>query len=335
MRGAASSTTGTRHLVRNMAAVLAVVAAVGTAPVAQAAGTSSRVSGTDRIATSLDAYEKNRDVFTSETVIMTRADQFPDALAAAPLAAAMKAPVLLTGPRSLDQRIGEALRRQKAERVVVVGGPTAVSAQVVKDLGALGLQVERVQGADRFETAEAVAGKAASLLGRSSVTAFVADGRTPYDALVAGALAGQHEGVVVLSAGGTLKPSTQKFLTRAHITSRVGVGSVGSAAANSIGLAQRIEGRTPETTSIAAAKGWSQFSTGAVVASANSWADGLAGSALAGLRRQPLLLVPAKGPSRATTDYLKSSSIRSLTVMGGERTVSAAAEDVLRRSLKG
>ena len=39
------------------------------------------------------------------------------------------------------------------EQVVVVGGPGAVSEQVVRDVQALGLSVRRLAGADRQETA--------------------------------------------------------------------------------------------------------------------------------------------------------------------------------------
>ena len=324
-----SITAPRRPLLREATiAVLAVGLAAGAAVPAQAAH-SKRIAGSDRVATSLAVYEQNRDVFTSDTVVLARGDQFADALAAAPLAAALKAPVVLTMPRRVDEQTIDALKRQHVEKVVVVGGTSAVSDAAVAQLGRERIQVERIAGTDRFTTAVAVASRTISALPTRSVNVYVADGLTPNDALVAGALAGRDEGVVVLSAGTRLTAPTRAFLQSQAAASRVGIGSAGGRAANSIGLAQSASGSTSSATSAEVASRWYKPATRAVVSSTNTWPDSLAGAPLAALRRVPLLLVDGRSVSAPMQRYLKGSSVNELTILGGTRGVSAAAEKSL------
>lgn len=84
-----------------------------------------RLRGADRIATAIaisqDAHE------TADTVVLARADQFPDALAGGPLAARLDAPLLLTGRDGLDARVAEEIERLGATGAVLLGGPSALS----------------------------------------------------------------------------------------------------------------------------------------------------------------------------------------------------------------
>lgn len=160
---------------------------------------------------------------------------------------------MLTPRGNAEQRLVETLRRQNIQKVIVIGGPSAVSQQVVTQLMQQRLQVDRLQGADRFATAEAVATRTISALSKSEVTAFVADGRTPYDALIAGSLAGGQGGIVLLSNGGSLAPSTRAYLESRNVGGRVGVGVAGSKAISGYPQALKITGSTSEDTSAAVA----------------------------------------------------------------------------------
>lgn len=317
------------HLVRGMT-VGVLVAGLGAASVLPAeAASSKRIAGSDRVATSLAVYEQNRDVFTSDTVVLTRGDQFADALAAAPLAAALKAPVILTMPRRIDEQTIDALKRQHVEKVVVVGGTTAVSDAAVGQLGKERMQVERIAGADRFSTAVAAASRTISALPTRSADVYVADGLTPNDALVAGAIAGRDGGVVVLSAGPRLTGPTRAFLQSQSAASRVGIGDAGSRAANTLGLAQSAVGSNGSATSAEVASRWYKPATSAIVSSTNTWPDSLSGAPLAALRRIPLLLVDGRSVSAPMQRYLKASSINQLTILGGTRGVSESMEKSL------
>ncbi|HVN12134.1 MAG TPA: peptidoglycan recognition protein [Kineosporiaceae bacterium] len=81
-----------------------------------------------------------------------------DGVVAAPLAHALGGPLLLTDPRGLPADVADELRRRRAGRVVVVGGPGAVGPGVIAQLQALGVaRVDRVAGATFAGTAAAVA----------------------------------------------------------------------------------------------------------------------------------------------------------------------------------
>ncbi|MGH9068943.1 MAG: cell wall-binding repeat-containing protein, partial [Acidimicrobiales bacterium] len=90
-------------------------------------------------------------------VVLARADAFPDALAAGPLAAAEKAPLLLSGGSALDPATASEIARVLApgKTVYLVGGTSALGPLVGTELRALGYRVVRLAGANRFATAAA------------------------------------------------------------------------------------------------------------------------------------------------------------------------------------
>ncbi len=91
------------------------------------------------------------------TALLATGADFPDALAAGPLAYRMHLPVLLTRPDAVPAATGEVVRELGVERVLLLGGSAAVSPAVEEQLRASGLQVERLAGQDRAQTAAAVA----------------------------------------------------------------------------------------------------------------------------------------------------------------------------------
>jgi putative cell wall-binding protein len=89
--------------------------------------------------------------------VLTSAANFPDALAGGALAAHHDAPVLLTPRDSLPPRVETELERLGAQTVYLLGGAGAVSDGVRERLEQLGMRVERIAGAQRFETAARIA----------------------------------------------------------------------------------------------------------------------------------------------------------------------------------
>ncbi|HWB71442.1 MAG TPA: cell wall-binding repeat-containing protein, partial [Egibacteraceae bacterium] len=85
----------------------------------------TRVAGPQRIATAVAA---SRAAWPdgSDTAVVTTAAGYADAVAAAPLAAALGAPVLLSDPAVLPGQATEELARLGAGDIVVVGGRAAV-----------------------------------------------------------------------------------------------------------------------------------------------------------------------------------------------------------------
>ncbi len=79
---------------------------------------------------------------------------FSDVIAAGPLAYSLELPILLTPANALPASVADYLTDAEIERVVIVGGTTAVSAAVVADVNEAGVEdVVRISGANRYDTA--------------------------------------------------------------------------------------------------------------------------------------------------------------------------------------
>lgn len=96
-------------------------------------------------------------------VVSSRPDasgHVPDGVAAGAAAGANGAPVVYTAPERLGGAVSSWLQGQNGlRRAYVMGGPGAVSEQVVADLRGLGLEVVRVSGPTRVHTALALASR--------------------------------------------------------------------------------------------------------------------------------------------------------------------------------
>lgn len=124
-------------------------------PPVPAAGPADRVFGQDRIGTAIALSTGAFD--TAETVVLAPAESPAEAIVAGPLAAALDAPVLTTASGELDPRVAAELARLGTTGVVLVG---ALAPGVEATLTASGFapeRIERIVGADRFETAALVA----------------------------------------------------------------------------------------------------------------------------------------------------------------------------------
>ena len=132
-----------------------------------------RVSGPDRIET---AAAIAREAFpqAAPAVVLARADVYADALAGAPLARALGAPLLLTPSDGLAPVVATELGRLGPQRIVLLGGTAALSQAVAEQVGqaAVGADVVRIAGANRFATASAVADE----LGADRGTVYVTEG---------------------------------------------------------------------------------------------------------------------------------------------------------------
>lgn len=158
-----------------------------------------RISGEDRIATALQIAQFLVDAgIEIDEVVLAGSTNFPDALAAASFAAAAEAPVLLTAPGALDPRVEAFLNGLGGDvEVIVAGGVKAVGAEVEARLVALGFEVERHAGRDRFETAVEIADE----LFPDATVVVVATGTDFADALAGAAHAGRLDAPILLVAG--------------------------------------------------------------------------------------------------------------------------------------
>lgn len=292
-----------------------------------------RVAGNDRVATAIAAYRAGD--FQGDTVVLVSGKTYPDALAAAPLAAQRKAPILVTTSPQLEPSILQVLQEKQVARVVIVGGERSVPAAVANRLQGEGFKVERVAGINRFATAVEAA-KAVGAL-RPNQKVFVVDGTNFADALSVGAVANKHGGAILLSNGKQLSPETLNHLKATNLD----VVAVGGNAASSLkgyggpGKVSQVVGVNRYQTAVKVAEQFAPGAKYAAVVSGDQFADALGAAALAADNDGVLLLTPRNTPDKGTANHLRNSSFERAHVVGGKNAVSGPAfsevEAVLRK----
>jgi putative cell wall-binding protein len=162
-----------------------------------------------------------------DAVIVTRDDNYPDALAASAVSAYTGWPILFTATGSLSGPTSEVIAELGVATVHIVGGPNAVSVAVAGELAKLAA-VERHAGSGTIATALAIAdlGVANGLVG---TTIQLATARAFPDALAGGALAPQIAAAVLLTEPAGLSAEVREWLARHdEITSVILLGGNGA-----------------------------------------------------------------------------------------------------------
>ena len=162
---------------------------------ANAGYTVHRVQGQNRYLTDAAAINTGGKAST-DTAIVTTGQDFPDAVAASPLAYAKGMPLAITKATMMDQKVIDALQSAGITKVVVLGGPDVVSDAVVAQLKAAGITMtKRIYGAYHNETSADLAQYEIDNYGFTNKAVDVASGYKPgtgADALSGGPLAGKQ-----------------------------------------------------------------------------------------------------------------------------------------------
>jgi hypothetical protein len=278
----------------------------------------TRFSGATRIQTAIDVSEGSFSDRVAVAGIVARADNFPDALAGIPLAAAKGGPLLLTGTSSLHPDTAAELTRvlRPGRTVYLLGGEGAISAAVEQELAALGFETVRLSGATRIETAVAIAEE----IGNPDPL-LVTTGFDFPDALSAGSAAAFEGGAVLLTVSDGRHPATDAYLaSRPDVT----LYGVGGPAARPYSEAIPLFGPGREETAVAVAEELFPRAPAIGLARRDVFADALAGGPHAGQRRAPILLTPPTFLHPATEAYLcgNARSVSGAFVYGGTAAIS-------------
>lgn len=348
--------------------------AIGGHP-AQAVGL-YRFAGSDRAetsrVTSIQAHLEASATELGTVALLAGSADFPDALAAAPLAGALSAPVLLANPDgSLS---GDVLARlREYNTVIVVSGTSVLSDDVVHPIRDEDTSLIRYSGGNRYETAAALALAAmywddrathgdVPTTGMDTWAPYLADGTDFPDALAAGPAAARIDnGSVLLTAGSSIPVATMAALdgrfselTYTDPSAMEGmlswwnalngerkreivtVGSAATAAASGMVVADSVVGKDRyETAALLGGRALNAvIPTVYTLASGQSFADAIVGGAVAANAGGPLLLVTQNGIPAATDDVLSRhvSNKDGIVVVGGPGSVSTAVSSQLARS---
>ena len=245
-----------------------------------------RLSGESRYDTAISVSKQGWE--SADTVVIARGDQYADALTAAPLADQEDAPVLLTRSGSLPSAVAEEIERLGATKAIVLGGSLAVSDDVADQLDVLGLEVERVGGKTRYDTAVAIADE----LVTDSTDAVVVSGMDFPDALSAGSYAAINDKPILLTRPDSVPAVIEAELEEYETTTVIGgTLAVSEDVADSLPNATRVSGANRYLTSLAVAEQLFENAVEGLAANGQNFPDALTGNVLAAAYDAPMLLV--------------------------------------------
>ncbi len=302
--------------------------AVGGAPA------TARVEGADRFATSVAVSKATYPTAGIATAYIASGIDFPDAITAAAAAAAEKAPLLLVGTNELPASVKAELVRLAPKRIVVVGGPAAVSDGVVSQIAAIQPALTRIYGADRFETSR----KIADAVFPGATAAYLASGLSFPDALSASSAAGSAKRPIILADGRTpqLDPATRSYLASKPIATVTVVGGPSVIPAT---IDTELSGLGKRTSRIGGvdrfqtsqAVNASAFPTAGTAYIATGWSfpDALSGAAAAGATGAPLFVVPGSCVPRSIGDSIVAMGVKKVVLLGGTAVLGAGAQALL------
>ncbi len=293
-----------------------------------------RIAGVHRFETAMKISRKGFPAYT-DTVVLARGDDFPDALAGAPLAYARDCPLLLTRSDELpEETIGELERLlTEGDTVIILGETAAVSEEVEEQLDEMGYEVDRLGGISRFETAVEIANE---LVDNSPDEVFLTTGLAFADAVSGSSPAALHGSPILLTRPGELPEVTESYLND-HAENINDIQVLGGEAAVSedvfnvvegIGDAHRIYGINRWETATAIAEEFFGDLETATLATGLEFPDALCGGVFAALNEAPVLLTARDElPVDVETYFRGQERLLTLYVFGGE---AAIADGVLR-----
>lgn len=176
----------------------------------------NRISGSNSIDTANNLARELSYYSGFNKAILAHGDNFPDALAASPLAGELQIPILFTKTNAIDQSTLDTISDLAIKEILIVGGPNSVSENVSSQLKAQGLSVKRIGGSNRFETAIEFA--------RDYYPGFdnviVASGEKWPDAILGGTIGYKYKAPIVLTTANSNPPGVE------YMTSQVKEGQV-------------------------------------------------------------------------------------------------------------
>ena len=231
-------------------------------------GDAREFGGRDRYDTALrlaDNFGEAKGLGGVSTAFVASGHTLVDAVSVSGLAGFLDAPVLLTPTDSLHGRVADFIENYGVDTIYVLGGSAAIADSVLEDMEALANEptVTRIEGADRYATAAAVAAKlggGAAWCGGEDPAAILVNGGdvSLAEAMMVGPIAHRLQLPVLLTAADELPSATTDFIEAEDIEHVVIVGGTDSVSEDvenavsdaGVDTVARIAGDTAAATSV-------------------------------------------------------------------------------------
>lgn len=283
----------------------------------------ARISGSNRYNTAVAISKKGWN--DTETILLAKGSDFPDALAGGPLAYQEGAPILLTHTTKLTSETRVEIERLRAKKVIILGDYGAISEKVEIEIKSMGLSIERIGGKTRFETAALIAEKL------NSNRAIVVNGWNFPDVLSISSYASKNGVPILLTYKDQLSVETKSALNRVSSTYVIGsTDVVSNSVYSSLTNPIRIGGKDRYETGYEIATRLHTNPIETFISTGTNFPDALAGSVLAARYNAPILLVKTHEIPKITKKQL--ASYKSYLILGGENAVSVEVEESLMKN---
>ncbi|WP_209121752.1 cell wall-binding repeat-containing protein [Alkalihalobacillus sp. BA299] len=287
-----------------------------------------RLTGKNRFETAVSVSKIGWN--QSNIVVLTRGDNFADALAGVSLAHKHGAPILLTESNQLREETKAEIVRLGATKVIILGGEQAISKEVVSDIKKIGnIDIERIAGKSRLDTAREVAKKVAP---NGSQTVVIVNGFDFPDALSIAPYAAEQGIPILLTNKSQLDNETKSLIVSLGATKTIVVGGTLVIEQNAVkdlpGLT-RIAGANRYDTNVQVQNYFNNTNKHFYVATGTGFVDALTGSALAAKEGKGIVLSQKESLSEPIKNYLSHKEIHKFTVLGGTIAIDDAVKTEL------
>ena len=290
----------------------------------------NRISGENRYDTAVSISSNN---FTkADSVVLANGYKDADALVAAPLASSMSAPILLTKADTIPVETMKEISRLGAKKVYITGGENSVNPQVVDQLKKAGIDVIRISGEDKYQTAIKIAEIVRS--SGNNEEAILVNGTKTADALSVSAFATKIKAPVLLTGGDMLNKDVDNSLKAWKLKKLTTVGGTKSLSKDVVDAAKaeskiRVSGENKYATSVAIAKYAYDNPKGIMIANGEKTTDALAAGAITAKTMSPVVLVNGKETSPELKKYMKVTE--KISLIGGQASLSENLIKMLKK----
>ena len=282
------------------------------------------------------------DVFAAKrggNVVVATADGYWDALAACGLAGILDAPIVLTNSEALSSQALEEISRLRPDRIVVMGGTSAITDGVYDELRKLAPNIERVAGAMAYDTAVKIYERGEGSWNAEKM-AIVCTSNGYWDALSIAPYSYKSKSPIFLTdTNNRLSESALNALTSGGFTSVLIAGGTSAVSSEvedqlrSLGIADITRKAGPIALDTSAQLAQWQIDHGmttdylTVATSAGYW-DALSAAPLAAKRNSVIVLVDRSGDYRALDAiyHYRNAAVDTGYIIGGTQAIPNAVE---------
>ncbi|MFL0246245.1 cell wall-binding repeat-containing protein [Candidatus Clostridium stratigraminis] len=281
----------------------------------------NRLAGANRYETS-SIISKYGWSNTSDNVILATGEDFPDSLCAAPLAAKLDAPILLTNKNTLNSPTKNEITRLRPKNVYIIGGQGVVSTAIENEIRKMNINTIRVAGNNRYETSIQVA-----KLIDNPKEIFVTVGDNFPDSLSVASVAAKKGCPIILTKKDSISIEFMNYLANNSIKKSYIIGGpalISDNVYNQLPNCTRIYGKNRYETNVEIINSFSDVLnvSNVFITTGENFPDALSCSSLAGINSAPIILTNINGED-VTKNFYKSINpfIKNLNLLGGEAVV--------------